>query len=49
MIRQIIKKRRKTFGEITVDKIPYPKKTKMISELQSTVDDEETIDGNTLK
>lgn len=38
------KKRRRTFEEITVDEIPYPKRSKMTSELQSTVDDEETID-----
>lgn len=38
------KRRRRTFEEITLDEIPYPKRPKMTSELQSTVDDEGTID-----
>ncbi|GBP52408.1 hypothetical protein EVAR_4691_1 [Eumeta japonica] len=38
-----VKKRRRTFEAISTEEIPYPKKPKMTSELQSTVDDIEII------
>ncbi|GFY05335.1 uncharacterized protein TNCV_2207811 [Trichonephila clavipes] len=37
------KKRRRTFEAISTKEIPYPKKPKMTSELQSTIDDTEII------
>ncbi|XP_046591518.1 uncharacterized protein LOC124293671 isoform X3 [Neodiprion lecontei] len=39
------KRRRRTFDEINIDEMPYPKKPKMTSELQLSVDDIECIDS----